>query len=196
MARPKSFIPEEALEKAMHVFWDHGYEATSVQHLTEAMGINRFSLYDTFGDKHALFLQALDLYFNHVGASTMARIRDSAEDGAINAIERFLNMVVENAHDDEHNCRCLYQRAATELAPTDPEVRQRIERLFERLHDTYVEVLRLARTQGELAEGVRIPDAAWSLVILQAGITALDAAPPPARAGKGAIRAVLAPLRA
>lgn len=62
MARHKEFDRDEALHKAMEVFWSRGYEAASIQDLVEQMGINRQSLYDTFGDKHALYLQALDRY--------------------------------------------------------------------------------------------------------------------------------------
>ena len=51
MPRPKQFDPDHALEMAMHVFWRQGYKATSIEDLAGAMGINRFSLYDTFGDK-------------------------------------------------------------------------------------------------------------------------------------------------
>src|SRR5213075_2124987 len=62
MARHKEFDRDEALQKAMEVFWSRGYEAASIQELVEHMGINRQSLYDTFGDKHALYLKALDRY--------------------------------------------------------------------------------------------------------------------------------------
>src|SRR6266852_1410049 len=62
MARPKEFDRDQALQKAMEVFWSRGYEAASIQDLVKHMGINRQSLYDTFGDKHALYLQALDRY--------------------------------------------------------------------------------------------------------------------------------------
>ena len=62
MARRKEFDRDEALHKAMEVFWSRGYEATSVGDLVEHMGINRQSLYDTFGDKHSLYLAALDRY--------------------------------------------------------------------------------------------------------------------------------------
>ena len=65
MARTREFDREEALDRAMHVFWDKGYEATSLSDLLDAMGIARQSLYDTFGDKHALFLEALDRYETH-----------------------------------------------------------------------------------------------------------------------------------
>src|SRR6266567_3686326 len=62
MARHREFDRDEALHKAMEVFWSRGYEAASIQELIKHMGINRQSLYDTFGDKHALYLQALDRY--------------------------------------------------------------------------------------------------------------------------------------
>jgi len=62
MARQKEFNREEVLHKAMEVFWTRGYEGASIQDLVKHMGINRQSIYDTFGDKHSLFLQSLDRY--------------------------------------------------------------------------------------------------------------------------------------
>ena len=62
MARQKEFNRDEVLHRAMEVFWTRGYEGTSIQDLVKYMGINRQSIYDTFGDKHTLFLQALDRY--------------------------------------------------------------------------------------------------------------------------------------
>ncbi|HRV92857.1 MAG TPA: helix-turn-helix domain-containing protein, partial [Anaerolineae bacterium] len=60
MARPREFDENEVLDKAMDLFWQKGYEATSIQELLTAMGISRGSLYDAFGDKHALFLAVLE----------------------------------------------------------------------------------------------------------------------------------------
>ncbi len=62
MARPLSFDPDQALDRAMHLFWRDGFAQVSIQAITDALGINRPSLYATFGDKEALFLKALQLY--------------------------------------------------------------------------------------------------------------------------------------
>src|ERR1700740_3075304 len=62
MARTKEFDPQQALETAMHTFWRLGYERTSLDVLMQETGIARQSLYDTFGDKRALYLQALAQY--------------------------------------------------------------------------------------------------------------------------------------
>lgn len=62
MARSKEFEVNEVLDKAIQLFWTQGYEKTSMQDLVEFMGIHRRSIYDTFGDKHALFMKALERY--------------------------------------------------------------------------------------------------------------------------------------
>jgi len=64
MGRPRAFDPDEALDQAMRVFWSKGYEGTSLTDLTDAMGINRPSLYAAFGNKEELFRKAFDRYLN------------------------------------------------------------------------------------------------------------------------------------
>ena len=77
MPRRKEFDREEVLLKAMMVFRDKGYAATSMQDLVRRMGINRFSLYQTFKSKHELFVQALHAYYENVAMPFFARLRDS-----------------------------------------------------------------------------------------------------------------------
>src|ERR1700674_4986058 len=60
--RPRAFDVDQALDRALHLFWRKGYEGTSLSDLTRAMGINRPSLYAAFGDKETLFRKALDRY--------------------------------------------------------------------------------------------------------------------------------------
>ncbi|QRM88932.1 TetR family transcriptional regulator [Lacinutrix sp. WUR7] len=68
MARKKQYNEQEVVEKAMHLFWKNGYETTSMQMLEKEMGINKFSIYSSFGNKHGLFLESLNLYKSKVNA--------------------------------------------------------------------------------------------------------------------------------
>src|SRR5438309_11392407 len=86
--RPREFDREAALERAMQVFWRHGYEATSVSDLTRAMGINPPSLYAAFGDKEQLYLSAIERY-EQGRREVVAQLLDEAP-SARQAIERLL----------------------------------------------------------------------------------------------------------
>lgn len=77
MPRSKEFSEDLVLSRAMEMFWEKGYESTSVQDLVDCMGINRFSIYSTFGDKEGLFLAALDRY----GATVVEQRVQEMEDG-------------------------------------------------------------------------------------------------------------------
>jgi len=197
MPRPKAFNPDNALDAAMAVFWDKGFEGASVQDLTQAMGINRFSMYDTFGDKHALYLRALDRY-----AETVVRDQLDTLDrlSSLDELERYFLRIAppESCPDTETGspCGCLLQRAMVESAAHDEGACQRVERVRESLHQGFQSVLKRARKAGELAPGVRIPDAAWALFVLQGGLATFGGAPLPPTAIRSAIRATIAPLRA
>lgn len=86
--RPRAFDRSAALERAMLLFWEHGYEATSLAQLTSAMGISPPSLYAAFGDKQALFLQAVEHYLTRGGAGTQSLMDDAHT--AREAVARFL----------------------------------------------------------------------------------------------------------
>ncbi len=79
MPRQKQFDPDRALGNAMELFWEKGYEATSVQDLVDRMGINRFSMYDTFGSKHQLFMSAINRYQEVLASTVLAELEDSEQ---------------------------------------------------------------------------------------------------------------------
>jgi AcrR family transcriptional regulator len=85
--RPRSFDKNQALDRALAVFWSRGYEGTSMADLTQAMGINRPSLYAAFGDKQALFRAAVERYADGPGSFLG---RSLAEPSAADAIRRLL----------------------------------------------------------------------------------------------------------
>src|SRR5918912_2134210 len=114
MARPKEFDRDEALHKAMEVFWSRGYEAASIQDLVEHMGINRQSLYDTFGDKHTLYLQALDRYREVEGRKLFELLERS---GSVKkALRQLFQGVVEGSLCKGERRGCFVGNAMSELA--------------------------------------------------------------------------------
>jgi TetR/AcrR family transcriptional repressor of nem operon len=114
MARHKEFDRNEALQQAMEVFWERGYEAASIQDLVERMGINRQSLYDTFGDKHTLYLEALDRYREVEGGKLFELLE---RPGSVKkALRQLFQSVVEGALCDGQRRGCFVGNAMSELA--------------------------------------------------------------------------------
>ena len=120
MARTKVFDEQIVLNKAMNLFWQKGYNATSAQDLVDSIGISRSSLYDTYGDKHSLFIKALQLY-RQERINPVMKEAGTAED-----VEAYIKNVFELVKADavSDNCLngCLLVNSAVELAPVDPEV--------------------------------------------------------------------------
>ena len=92
MARSKEFNEEEALDKAMEIFWKQGYEKTSIQDLVDQMGIHRRSLYDTFGDKHSLFVQTLERYESLIASQIRKQITE--EMTTVESIRKIFELAV------------------------------------------------------------------------------------------------------
>lgn len=119
MARRKEFDQNKVLDKAIELFWRQGYHATSIQHLVTHLGISRSSLYDTFGDKHSLFLSALARYAQQ--RSSQAKQTTGRKPGR-EAIELFFERLVEHAVNDSLDRGCFMVNSTTELAANDDEV--------------------------------------------------------------------------
>jgi TetR/AcrR family transcriptional regulator, transcriptional repressor for nem operon len=148
MARTKEFDREAVLDKAMRLFWRQGYEATSLHELTEAMGIGRQSLYDTFGDKHALYLAALDRYCATVGEPLFAPL---AEPGPVKlAIRRVFERAIEGSVDEGRH-GCLMANAIAELAPRDRDVACRAEANLTGAEEAFRRALERGQAAGEVA---------------------------------------------
>ena len=155
MARRKEFDPDKALEKAMHLFWLRGYEGTSMLDLCDHMGIKKGSLYDTFGNKRSLFLDALDQYHKmYAPPSDLVQRSGSAKA----AIATIFNQKVDMSVNDK-DCRgCLMVNTIVELSANDPEfarmsstVRNEYEEIFHRLLVTAQEMGEIAANRDLIA---------------------------------------------
>ena len=109
--RPLSFDRDAALETAMHVFWERGYEAASISDLTSAMGITPPSLYTAFGDKEQLFLEAIERYALGYGSAGVRALKE--EPTARSAIERWLMEAANELTQPCHPKGCMVVMAAT-----------------------------------------------------------------------------------
>src|SRR5271168_4840950 len=98
MARPREFDEATALEAAIECFWHRGYEATSVRDLANKMGISAPSLYNAYGDKRALFAQALEHYLDRSTRMRIKRLEDSLPPKT--AIRRFIEEIIERSVND------------------------------------------------------------------------------------------------
>jgi AcrR family transcriptional regulator len=118
--RPRSFDRDQALERAMKVFWDKGFEATSLCDLTDAMGINPPSLYSAFGDKESLFLEAVERYQSRRGETCPY----CEEPTARLAVEKLLTYLAAEFTCDDHPRGCLLVMAATTNADSSRKLQE------------------------------------------------------------------------
>jgi TetR/AcrR family transcriptional repressor of nem operon len=148
MARVKEFDREQALDRAMHVFWQHGYEATSLPDLLQAMGIGRQSMYDTFGDKRALFLLALERYIDRSETTHACLAQATSVKRAIR--ELFESVLLEGTKDKRRGC--LGISTAVALAPHDAEIAKLLATRQRQLEEHLYLALERARKTGEIAK--------------------------------------------
>ena len=149
MARPKAFNEEEVLDKAVAVFWAKGYEATSMQDLVDAMGIQRGSIYAAFSGKQQLFLQSLERY----GKVVVKQFLDILESkpSAIESIELFFAQLVEHLLTAGPLRSCLVTNSAIERGLRDEETKKQVLHLLNALEQGFYQALQRAREKGEIS---------------------------------------------
>lgn len=169
MARTKEFDPDAALQSALELFWRRGYEATSMADLVDHLGIGRASIYATFGNKHELYLKALDRYGATEGEILVHELSGSgsALDAVRAVVRRF---AAESTATETRLTGCFVTNTATELGPHDAAAARRVEQGWEHVETLLHSALVRARAQGELPED-RDPHAlARMLLVLMQGM--------------------------
>jgi AcrR family transcriptional regulator len=147
MARPKEFDQEKALRKAIHLFSQQGFAASSTDELTRVMNVGRQSMYDTFGDKRALFLKALKIYVAESIHSITVELERPGS--ALSAVQNAL-VTFADRKDLSSAEGCMGLNAISEFGQRDADV-TRISRNAARvLRQTLMRVLTRAKNQGEI----------------------------------------------
>ncbi len=148
MPRKKGFDPERALAKAMGVFWRLGYESASTETLMKAMGIARQSLYDTFGDKRALYLKALAYYRDRTNGD-MQRMLEASPSVKEGFAKLLFGLAAETR--EQHERGCLLLSANLQRDTRDAAIADFLRDNQARVEAIFVEALRRAQTRGELS---------------------------------------------
>lgn len=147
MGRSKEFEENEVLQKAMELFWQQGYEKTSMSDLVEHMGIHRKSIYDTFGDKHSLYLKVIERY----GESSTAKYKSETLKAktSYQAIQYIFDYIIEGNENKHYGC--LFVNAATEFGPWDHEVLKKTEDAFSQAENSITEIIKQGQENGEFS---------------------------------------------
>ncbi len=147
--RPREFDADKVLDKALHVFWERGYEGTSLSDLTEAMGINRPSLYAAFGNKEELFRRALDRYAEK-GPGAVHR-EALAEPTAKAVVEYLLRSVAKSLTDPCNPAGCLAVQGALTCGDAAESIKQELCKRRSAGEQDLRQRFERAKTEGDLS---------------------------------------------
>ena len=165
--RPRKAEPEVALTAAMNAFWTKGYEATSMSDLTEATGLHKASLYQTFGDKHQLFVSALKLYFT----KTAKAQKDSrnGEENPIKAIKASVDSTIDQCAQGKG---CLAVNSLIEVAPFDSEIDRILKQFRQRLDKHLASLVDEAKKKKLVAKSIDTKEAVRLISVFLHGLSA------------------------
>ena len=172
MARPRKFVEDQFIGAARDQFWAHGYAGTSLDDLVAVTGLGRGSIYGAFGDKHTIFLRALEEYSAATMAAVRAELRDSAESAYDRLVGHIRSMARVNAKDSERR-GCLTAKSAAELAATDKAVAHRVKRFLDTYQSELAETIAAAKREGDIDSAVNSRDLAALVLALLRGMEAL-----------------------
>jgi len=167
MGRPREFDEQAALDAAMRVFWEKGFEGTSLDDLTAAMGINRSSLYSTFGDKEELFQRVMVRY----GEGPMSYISEAlAHSKARAVIEALLRTTVEFLADPKHPRGCLSLQGGLACGSGVESVKQAMVSWRTSALAALQRRLQRAKQEGDLPRDVDPKDLARYVLVVVNGL--------------------------
>ncbi len=160
MARPRKFDEKTVVEKIKNAFWKEGYEGTSYADLIDASGLHKGSLYAAFGDKHALYLHALQSYLDDEVAAAVAILTPECAESSAQThpqkrdgreqIETLLNIVIDAVVLRGDRRGCLLCNAAVDQAPHDQDVAKMVSAGVQKMQDGFEAAL-----DGHFLDGER-----------------------------------------
>ncbi|MDG1995401.1 MAG: TetR/AcrR family transcriptional regulator [Emcibacteraceae bacterium] len=178
VGRPREFDKDKVLKIIMNLFWEHGYDATSLSDIISSTGLKKGSLYAAFGDKHAMYLSAIDHYESSV-VDPAKFLLSSGEEEAVLRIEQFLNAPMKSVGKKNDRRGCFLCNASSDRAALDKETSILVKRGFEKLEAGMVKALKELSPksdENELAKKARwlLATYAGFRVMVRSGLSILD----------------------
>ena len=175
--RPRTFDEETVLDTLTGLFWAQGYEATSVADIAKAAGLNKSSLYNTFGSKQELFARILERYI--AGRTEMLRSLVDETGSGIDALHAFLEMVRAETKSKMGHCGCLAVNTSTELGGTSAEMVSFAQRYRSHMSDALRSMIERVAETGDIDAGqVENHTNMLLMVVLGVSVTARSGADP------------------
>lgn len=171
MPRGKEFDIDNAIDRAQRVFWMKGYEATSMSDLTEAMGINKGSLYNAFGSKKELFTQTLLKYDRENRQQALEQL-ETIEDPHVAVTTLFDSLIAESMSDTERK-GCLLVNTALELPNHGDEVRQMVSSALGDFEGFFKRLISRGHKLGTIPKRAKAGDTSKSLLSMVVGLRVL-----------------------
>jgi AcrR family transcriptional regulator len=175
LGRKRSFDKTVALEKAMRVFWDNGFAGTSISDLTDALGINKPSLYAAFGNKEQLFNAALDHYTQHYAAPVIQCLREPAELPLSQRLENYLCAGITNntAIEQPKGCFAVKSYCESGSQSISDETNSFLKAIGSNTEKKLEEVFLNEQHKGQLTKSLSAKEAAAYLLAITYGLSVM-----------------------
>lgn len=171
MGRPRNFNQTEVTQAAMRVFWQKGYDGTTIPDLLEATGLSRSSLYESFGDKAALFEAVTHSYLEQYGARQAIALRESTT--AKEGLKKFFKLQIDASLNPDNPLGCLLTNTATSLDSHEPRIAKLLNESTQGLWSEFKALLARAQVTGEIRQERNIDAMAHMLVSVAMGMNVM-----------------------
>ncbi len=189
----KQFDPDEALERAMQLFWAKGYAATGLAELQARMGIGRKSLYDTFGNKRQLFIKALQHYADRELRQLLSEL--DKEGSPLGNVRRLMRRLQET-HAKPESTGCMLGVSMGQCSTDDMEMAGILRRHVKGIEEAFYKAFKRARDSGELDPKTNVRDLARLFMGIAQGLALIGRVEETPAVPRSIVNAALATLKA
>ncbi len=192
MPRVKLFNEEKVLQKAMLIFWENGYYNTSIQDLVTGLGINRASLYDTYGGKKEIFVSALEVYLQN-GRESLEMILKT-KNGAEENIRQLFESIIEQDYNDQSQKGCFAVNTITELSVEHPDIKNIMTMHNKFMEASFHKILLQGVETGEIDDNKDLKSISRLMYVVLMGLRVLGKTKPDKKDSLAAVNVALALL--